>query len=606
MKKFSEFFQVFQLKRLNHQIFFLMIMTITIPLLIISIIVYLYSIQSVKNEYQTSSNLILNNLSFNIDQYLQSIEKGTLTALMDTKLQNALTNLSISGTSIEEFQSIQFQNAIEHFNSTIEVSIKNVESVQIYVGSRVFYSALNKRDNYDALNITNDKWYKQTLEKKGGIVLLGLHKPFYQTNTDESVISIARVINKKGTRQPLGVLLIDIRLDSLSEILSLSENQDRNFIILDSNGGIIYDTHYKMTDTSPKISEKSSFLLRVLEQEKGDYYSTIDGENSFINFITSPYSGWKVVQYIEDREITKHADMLRKITLSSAFFSLITALLFMYFIFIRVTKPVIFLSKQVLLVGKGMFNVNLSSNRKDEFGVLFNGIRKMVTDIQIYIERSSILRAQQKIAQYRALKSQINPHFLANALETIQMKAVINKQHDISEMIGLLGSLFRGHIQTGKETISLEEELSHIRLYVKIQQMRFGEKIKYSENLAPRSESVRVLHFSLQPIIENGIVHGIEPKNGAGFLEVSTAYSEGDLLITVRDNGIGISFDRLQQIQKRLADDNSRMDEPHIGIKNVHDQIKYYYGYQYGLEITSAEGEGTTVTVRIPVESQKR
>jgi two-component system, sensor histidine kinase YesM len=601
MGKFNKFFQVFQLKRLNHQIFFLMIITITIPLLIISIFIYLYSIQSVKNEYQTSSNLILNNLSFNIDQYLQSIEKGTLTALMDTKLQNALTSLSINGSSIEEFQSIQFQNAIEHFNSTIEVTIKNVESVQIYAGSRVYYSSLNKRENYDAVNITNDKWYKQTLEKKGGIVLLGPHKPFYQTNTNESVISIARVINLKGTRQPLGVLLIDIRLDSLKEILSLSENQERNFIILDSNGGIIYDTHYKMTDSSPTISEKNDFLMRVMDQEKGDYYSTISGENSFINFITSPYSGWKVVQYIADKEITKHADMLRKITLSSAFFSLVTALLFMYFIFLRVTKPVIFLSNQVKLVGKGRFDVNLSSSRQDEFGVLFNGIRKMVTDIQDYIERSSILRAQQKLAQYRALKSQINPHFLANALETIQMKAVINKQHDISEMIGLLGGLFRSHIQTGKETVSLEEELSHIRMYVKLQQMRFGQKIKYIENLAPTSESVRVLHFSLQPIIENGIVHGIEPKSGPGVLEVSTAFSKGDLLITVRDNGIGMSLEKLQLMQKRLSDHSSTMDEEHIGIKNVHDQIRYFYGLQYGLDLTSTEGKGTTVTMRIPV-----
>jgi two-component system sensor histidine kinase YesM len=275
----------------------------------------------------------------------------------------------------------------------------------------------------------------------------------------------------------------------------------------------------------------------------------------------------------------------------------------MYLLSLRVTRPVIYLSKQVKLVGKGMFNVNLTSSRKDEFGVLFNGIRKMVTDIQVYIERTSILRAQQKLAQYRALKSQINPHFLANALETIQMKAVINKQHEISEMIGLLGGLFRSHIQTGKETISLEEELSQIRLYVKIQQMRFGPKIKYVENLAPNSESVRILHFSLQPIVENGIVHGLEPKSGSGVLEVSTVFSKGDLLITVRDDGIGMSNEKLQQLQKRLEDRTNTMDESHIGIKNVHDQIKYYYGQQYGLDIISSFEAGTTVTIRIPVIS---
>ncbi|MCH1624065.1 cache domain-containing sensor histidine kinase [Ferdinandcohnia quinoae] len=601
MKQITHLFQIFQLKRINHQIFVLMIITITIPLLFISYIIYLYSVQSVKSEYQTSSNLILNNLSFNIDQYLHSVETGTLNALMDDKLQNALRNITTKATKKEDFQNIQFQNAIEQFNTTIEMTIKNVDSVQIYVGNRVFYSTLIKREDFDVNNIMDAEWYKQTLQRKGGIVLLGTHKPFHRVNSDEHVISIARVINKKGTRDALGVLLIDIRLDSLREILNLSENQNRNFVILDTDGRVVYDSQSKLINSSLRLKLDSQSLFTVLEEDKGSFYSDIDGNQSFINFVTSPYSGWKVVQYTDEKEITKHADMLRTITLGSAFCSLITAILFMYFLSSRVTKPIIYLSKQVKLVGKGRFNVNLRSNRQDEFGVLFQGIRKMVTDIQAYIERSSILKAQQKIAQYRALKSQINPHFLANALESIQMKAVINKQLDISEMIGLLGRLFRSHIQTGKETVSLEEELEHTRLYVKVQQMRFGNKIQYIENIDAKSKLVRILHFSIQPLIENGIVHGIECKNGPGILEVSTSISGMDLLIKVRDNGVGMDETQLQQLRDRLDDITNKMDEAHIGIKNVHEQIRYYYGHQYGLEIYSRLHIGTTVIMRIPI-----
>lgn len=602
MDQLKRFLQFFRFKHVNHQIFVLMILTITIPLLILSVMIYMFSIQSAKNEYQNSSNLILNNLSFNFDQYLQSIEMGALTAQMDSKLQNALENWGLDDSETDYVRSLEYENAIEHFISTIEITIENVDSVQIYRGDHVFYSTL-KKSVYDVSNLTNEEWYKQTIAQKGKIVLFGTHQPFNRVNSNESVISIARVINKNGSRQPLGVLLIDIRLDSLRNILNLSENHNRNFVILDPLGSVIYASDHDQIDSAMTFKPAIYPLLADSNEESGNFYAPIDEVNSFFNFVTSPYSGWTVIQYIEEQEMTKHADMLRKVILGLAFFSIAMAILFMVILYIRVTEPIIFLSRQVKMIGRGKFDVNLTSKRQDEFGGLYQGISKMVTDIQDYIERSSVLKAQQKLAHYRALKSQINPHFLANALESIQMKAVINKQRDIAEMIGVLGQLFRINIQSGKETITLEVELTHIRLYIQVQQMRFGDKIQYIENLAPTSESMRLLHFSLQPLVENGIVHGLERKYGAGVLEVSSTFSGKNMLIMVKDNGVGIDEEQLQHLQNRLSQVSNTLTEEHIGLKNVHDQIRYYFGDQYGIEIESKLGEGTTVTICIPASN---
>lgn len=583
----------------NFQIFVLMILTVTIPLLILSIITYLFSIESAKNEYQNSSNLILNNLSFNFDQYLQSIEMGALTAQLDVRLQNALENWGGNNVEQDYVRSLDYENAIEHFISTIEMTIDNVDSVQIYKENHVFYSTL-KKSVYDVSNIANEDWYKQTIEQKGGIMLFGTHTPFNRVNSKDSVISIARVINKNGTRQPLGVLLIDIRLDSLRSILNLSESSNRNFVILDPTSRVIYASDANQIHPDQTFKPAIQLQMDDLQQESGSFYAPVDGVYSFFNFVTSAYSDWTVIQYIEEQEMTKHANTLRKVILSLALCSVGTAMLFMAILYVRVTKPIIFLSKQVKRIGKGQFDADLTSKRQDEFGVLYQGISKMVTDLQAYIERASILKAQQQLAHYRALKSQINPHFLANALESIQMKAVINKQRDIAEMIGVLGQLFRINIQSGKETVTLKEELIHIRLYVQVQQIRFGDKIQYIENLAPTSESMQMLHFSLQPLVENGIVHGLERKSGAGTLEVSSILAGKDLLIKVRDNGVGINEEQLQHLQNRLAEPSQTMLEEHIGLKNVHDQIRYYFGEPYGIEIASIVGEGTTVTIRIP------
>src|SRR5699024_2576393 len=145
-------------------------------------------------------------------------------------------------------------------------------------------------------------------------------------------------------------------------------------------------------------------------------------------------------------------------------------------------------------VGKGKLHIRLNSDRQDEFGILYQGVNKMAHDLEEYVERSSVLKAQQKLAHFSALKSQMNPHFLANTLETLQLKAIIEDQDELSEVIGTLGELFRLNTQSGKEIVMLEEELYHTRLYVTIQQMRFGERLHFTEDFTEGCLSLTVLH----------------------------------------------------------------------------------------------------------------
>jgi len=603
MKLFKNRSGILQSKSVNKQIFLLMICTVTLPLAVMSGIVYYFSLQTVKTEYEGSAQLILNNLSFNIDQYLQSIEKGTLTAQLDSQLQNSLVNWASnrsSGGSMEDV-GIQYRSVIEQFVSRIEMTIKNVDSVQIYAGDRVFYSVNFTLSDYDASNFTDEEWYRQTLLAQGKIVLFGTHRPFHRVNSKESVISIARVINKTGSKQPLAVILVDIRLDSLREILSLSESSNRSFLIVDDKGGVVYSS--EGNEGELENADELAFLTN--SSETGGFYTPLKGEQVYMNYVTSPYSGWKVIQYIDEREMTKDAEMLRMIMLGFAFCSLITALLFLFILSARVTKPIILLSRQVRAVGLGKFEVQLNSSRQDEFGVLYKGIRKMVEDLKEHIDRSATMMANQKVAQYGALKSQINPHFLANALESIQMKAIMSGQRNIAEMIGLLGRLFRIHIQTGKEKVTLLEELEHTRLYVKVQQMRFGDKIQYAEHLEPGIEQTEVLHFSLQPIIENAIVHGLERRSAPGQLTIAARLEGSHAVITVSDNGAGIPPEELVRLQERLSDGASALGEEHIGLKNVHERIRYCFGEQYGIEVQSEAGSGTTVEIRIPYSTAK-
>lgn len=589
--------------RINEQIFLLTIILITIPSIIISIIIYYFSVQTMKDEYVDSSQLILDNLSFNIDQYLKSIEDGSLAIYYEQDFQNTLEMWSDISEQSDPLISIQSESDLRRFIGSVDISIPHVESVQVLANDKIFHSDFISYQTFHT-NLINDlSLYEKAAEAKGKLVLTGAHpSPF--SPTAKQVISVTRSINKLGTQNPLAIININIQLDGLHEILSLSETTNRNFAILNEMGSAIYTSDESIVDEEMELVGEYKVLANTLSNQEHSFYESIDNTPLYISSVTSDYSNWTVVQYIEKSEMTSQASQLRFIVYILIILSIITALLFMYMLYKRVTKPVIELSENVNSIRDGNFALKMKDTiRNDEVGALYNGFNKMSQHLLTNIERTSTLKTQQKIAHYSALKSQIQPHFLANALESIQMQAIINGERDVAEMIGLLGELFRKSIQAGKEVVSLRDELTHIRLYIKVQQLRFQDRIQYVEDVDNDSLSMGVLHFSLQPFIENAIIHGIEPEDKKCTITVSTKINEDLLTIQIKDDGLGMNEDQLHDLQKQLSEQTNILQATNIGIKNVHEQIKHYFGEMYGISISSEEGKGTTVTMTLPVHS---
>lgn len=600
MKLFKNLIQHIKRLRINQQIFLLVIIMITVPLLISSTIIYFYSLQSIKKEHEVSSDLILNNLSFNIDQYLNNIESGVLGIYMKSDFQKILEQWGETKPEVDPYLNLQTESELGRFIGSIHSSVSDIESVQIYTDKQIFHSSFLKYNVIDVIDMKDSLKYQRVIEAKGGLIFFGTHTSEHGSNNQE-IISIGRAINKKGSKQALGAIFINIKLDAIRDILSLSETSNRRFVIFDDQGSVIFASDDSIVGSNMQLTPDNQALKQVLLKDKSSFYTEVNHVNSFINYVSSPYSGWTVAQYIDQSEMTKQSDKLRGIVFLLGIISFFVAISFMYILRKRVTKPIIQLSNQVVSFGKGNLDTRLENERQDEFGVLYQEINQMADDLCEYIERTSVLKAKQKIAQYSALKSQIHPHFLANALESIQMQAVINDQREISEMIGLLGELFRKVTQSGKDLVPLEDELSHIRLYIQVQQIRFGDRVQYVEKVAPETLTKDVLHFLLQPFVENAIIHGLEPKYENGYIQIESQIVEQNMQINIHDNGVGMSKDRLEDIRKNLAQQSERLENKRIGIKNVHDQIRYYFGKEYGVEIESQLGVGTTVTITLPI-----
>ena len=217
-------------------------------------------------------------------------------------------------------------------------------------------------------------------------------------------------------------------------------------------------------------------------------------------------------------------------------------------------------------------------------------------------------------AQYRALQNQINPHFLYNTLEGIRSEALIAGLDSLADMTEALAAFFRYTISKVENLVTVEEELENCRTYFKIQQYRFGNRLRMRVHIDPKDEpellSCLIPKLTLQPILENSIIHGIELKLGEGHIDIDISRSQRRLLISVKDDGVGMDRKTLKQLNERLGSKEEELrDMTHeaqggIALTNVNNRIHLIFGDEYGMHVYSVEGEETTVELTIPAMTE--
>jgi two-component system sensor histidine kinase YesM len=256
----------------------------------------------------------------------------------------------------------------------------------------------------------------------------------------------------------------------------------------------------------------------------------------------------------------------------------------------------------------GNFDTVRHLDGKNELSMLYEDLNVMIADIQHLMDevvaeqvQKEKLNSRQKEVEFKMLASQINPHFLYNTLETIRMKAIVNQQLEIAELTKMLAKIMRRNIQAGKKMVTLESEIQLVEYYLKIQNYRFGDRIQ-SEVIVDESVNAEcyIMPLIIQPLVENAFVHGLESVEMKGKLTIQVASTQNILTITVEDNGVGISQDKLKDI-KEMLNDFDTLDRTHIGVCNVNQRIKLQYGEAYGMVMESQEGQGTKVMLKMPV-----
>lgn len=284
---------------------------------------------------------------------------------------------------------------------------------------------------------------------------------------------------------------------------------------------------------------------------------------------------------------------------------LVLGLLLAFLLHRMITPPITALQNRITKISSGDFSFDPAIEWNNELGDIGRGINSMSASVTALMDHRLEDEKQKQDLEYRMLQNQINPHFIYNTLNSIKWMATIQHAPGIAEMVTVLSRLLKSVSKSNERLVPLYEEFALLNDYFTIQQYRYGGTItldvSYIED-EKLNHSCLIPRFTLQPLVENAIFHGIEPKGSAGevTLRVERDTANGDVLIRLTDDGIGMTAEQAAKALQEPGPEEAAAKYRHVGMWNVHKRLQYSFGEAYGLSIESEPGVGTTVMVRLP------
>ncbi|MEH7383268.1 sensor histidine kinase [Bacillus sp. JJ1533] len=549
------------------------------------------SSQERTEEYQIQLAVQINQ---NINRYLKEMQIISLSPLYDQQILEILKSHQERSTSTAFPPASERLPMWRYISSLIHMR-NEIKGIHIIANDGTIFSNLDSNSVMLKVFERNNEWIKEIEKADGEWVLLPLHQPNYYINKETSVFSVARLIRDPSTYEPLGIIKVDLRQELIEDIIG-NTNSNSHIFVLDSDNQFIYP------NKESKIIEPS--FLEELEGVTVKNYTSIpiNGTDYMMVYNESSYSGVKTIMLTPHTVVFSEVNQLRRMIMVVVIIGILISLLLGFLLSKPLVQSIYQLRKAMDKVQKGNFSQRVEIASNDEIGQLGKGFNHMISEIDRLVSEVYKTGLREKEAEVRALQSQMNPHFLYNTLESINMLAITKGNLDVSDMVASLGRLLRYTIDHSSKVVSLKEELQFIRSYISIQKVRMGERLHYVEEIDTSLYNALLPKLVLQPLVENAIIHGLSSNGGTIFIKVSSEARH--ITIKVKDNGQGMTKERLTELKRLIENQQYTSSEKHNGIalSNVHERIQLLYGKQYGLQIDGGVQEGFSVILTFPIQ----
>lgn len=577
-------------KSLRYKLMLLMVAVAVMPLTLVTLFAAKTTKQSLSAEVIRSNESRMNWAAKYFDEKFDQLQTVTYSLLLDKNLfPNAIEGENNSGNSPDIVDS--YIN--EKLRSLFIANNNNIIRITFYLKSshRLFIVDKDAVRATKQLNTPIGDWsdMDQSFESVNRIV-----------NSTGNTFTLIRSMNRFEDREILGGVSLDVRWKMVNSVLDMIHSEPNSQVfILDDKGNMMYNPY------SQPMTLERGVLEKVVSNPSGSGYMQI--KQGFLFYQPVVADQLWIIKFIPISYVTRGASSTLNFSFFTAIISILlaiaVALLMAYF----TTKPIIRLMKSMKAVEFQNFDVGISEIRSDEIGTLEKRFNSMLQRIKELIQIEYKSKIEKRTAQLKAMQAQINPHFLYNALQAIGGIALSRNVPEIYEHVRAISDLFRYTVKIKSDLVTIADEIEHVSNYLRIQKLRFQDMIHIHMDVDEECRSCQIPKFSLQPIVENCFVHGLEGKMGMWSITIRAQKILDEIEISIEDNGIGIEEARLGEIREQLSHESEEQEfVESFGMLNVDSRIKLIFGEEYGLFITSSIGNGTTVRVVIPAVPRQR
>lgn len=473
--------------------------------------------------------------------------------------------------------------------------------------SRLFYATRDEAASYEDYETCNlPQCYLDEIQAgdtwtRGMHMLPTVRHPQVGRFNHESpyVYTVARkIVNTERQFAPAGIMFITVDLSDMERLADLIHPDNSSITYITSRDGeIIFDSsHEQIGGVLPEnvVSKLAGTTLRDVTLDDGKSYVMVSAQ--------ATESEWYVVTLIPEDVYTADALHVSTAILLTSVVALLIVAFFTYIASLAISRPIEELAGVMANAGLENLHERVNIRGTDEIAQLGASFNQLMSELERSIHNEYVMNLQQKEAKIQALQAQMNPHFLYNVLQSISSMALLYSAPQIETMATALGNVLRYSIKADGVYASVREELEHVNNYLAIQKIRFQDRVNYFVDVPECVMDLLLPRISLQPMVENAIVHGLEPQQASGTIAIRAWIEGGRLVIEVTDDGYGIPPEDLLLLQKALAGNMGKRQIAGIGLSNLNTRLKLLYGEFGMLKIDSEYGVGTVVQIEVPVQ----
>ena len=560
-----------------------------IPFLIFSIVSGFVFLDHAQKTAEEHSVQLIHQVSNSMDVYVETIEK--MVNYIQLELQDTpFFTMESEGASGWESETDYIRSVLEN----VANSHREVAGIFIATKEDLYVSTGMSRISRDPFQ--NERWYREASENPEEIQLIsvvtGRNIVTNRSYSIDDVFSLAKAVQDPETGEVLGVILLDIRHDIIQSSINGVTIGEKGFVfVMDQEDNIVY------TPVNGIVYRVNPKWVKAMEPMSVQ----IQGGSYQIRSELSPYTGWRTVGVFSMDEVMSSVNTIVYILFTCVIISLVLVVIVSFKFSRTLTNPIFKLKRLMKQAESGDLTVRFNFQHNDEIGELGQSFNHMIARIDQLIQMVYVEQENKRTAEMKSLQEQIKPHFLYNTLDTISWMARDYDAEDIVRLVDALTNMFRIGLSHGKDIITVKEEITHVSNYLYIQKIRYKDKLNYVIHVDESLYAIEVPKLILQPLVENAIYHGVKAKRGGGTITITGVPEGENLVFTVQDDGAGMLQEKVEELNRRMSERSVLDEKKSFGLFYIRERIQLCYGTGYGVHVESALGEGTRVTITLPL-----